>query len=400
MLESRIKVEEQLLVGRETSNWLLPELIESMDTPVLIYDQRRLETLLDRALTARQRAGCKLLYAVKATALSAVLSHLAPSIDGFAASSLFEARFIRSLFADSEIHFTTPGIRADEVAELGALCEFVSFNSRNQVEMYSAAFGRRASLGIRVNTRLSNVADQRYDPCKPSSKLGIPIEHVAEVLASASANIEGLHIHTNADSTDFNELLANVQVLISAIPRWSDLKWVNLGGGYLFEDVPLDPLIQAAGLVQREFGAEIFIEPGAGLVRGSGFLVASILDMFDIDGSRIVVLDTTVNHMPEVLEFGYTPDVMGQQEDGPFEYTLVGSTCLAGDVFGSYRLAQPLEVGGKVVFEEAGAYTLAKAHRFNGVNLPAIGVLSADGQYRACKAFTYLDYKSYWMTNV
>ena len=389
-----------MLVGQETSSRLSPELIEKVDTPALIYDERKLETLLDCGLAGQQRAGYKLLYAVKATALSDVLRHLAPRIDGFAVSSLFEARLIRSLFARSEIHLTTPGIRPDEVSELSSLCEFISLNSRTQVERYGAAFGRRSSLGIRVNTRISTVADQRYDPCRPSSKLGIPIEEVATALTSASATVEGLHIHTNADSTDFGELLTNVQVLIEAVPEWLELKWVNLGGGYLFEDVPLDPLIQAAELVQRRFGAEVFLEPGAGLVRGAGFLVASILDIFDVDGGRIVVLDTTVNHMPEVLEFNYKPDVIGQQEDGPFEYTIAGSTCLAGDIFGTYRFTEPLRVGGKVVFEEAGAYTLAKAHRFNGINLPEVGVLSADGQYRVCKTFTYLDFTSYWMTNV
>ena len=388
-----------MLVGQETSSRLSPELIEKVDTPALIYDERKLETLLDCGLAGQQRAGYKLLYAVKATALSDVLRHLAPRIDGFAVSSLFEARLIRSLFAGSKIHFTTPGIRPDEVSELSALCEFVSLNSRTQVERYGAAFARRSSVGIRVNTRISTVADQRYDPCRPSSKLGIPIEEMAAILTSVPTPIEGLHIHTNADSTDFGELLTNVQALIKAVPEWLELKWVNLGGGYLFEDVPLDPLIQAADLAQRRFGAEVFLEPGAGLVRGAGFLVASILDIFDVDSSRIVVLDTTVNHMPEVLEFNYQPDVIGQQEDG-FEYTLAGSTCLAGDVFGIYRFTEPLEIGSKVVFEEAGAYTLAKAHRFNGINLPEVAILSADGQYRACKTFTYQDFTRYWMTNV
>ena len=400
MLGQKAELEEQLLVRQETSNRLSPELVETTETPALIYDQRKLETLLDSGLTAQQRAGCKLLYAVKATALLDVLRHLAPRIDGFAVSSLFEARFVLRHFPGSEIHFTTPGIRSDEVAELSALCEFVSLNSRTQVERYGTVFGQRSSVGIRINTRISTVADQRYDPCRPSSKLGIPIEEVATVLTSLPAPIEGLHIHTNADSTDFGELLTNVQVLIKAIPEWIELKWVNLGGGYLFEDVPLDPLIQAADLVQTRFGAEVFLEPGAGLVRGAGFLVASILDIFDVDGSRIVVLDTTVNHMPEVLEFNYRPDVIGQQEDGLFEYILAGSTCLAGDVFGTYRFTEPLEVGGKIVFEEAGAYTLAKAHRFNGINLPEVGVLSADGQYRVCKTFTYQDFTEYWMTNV
>ena len=389
-----------MLIQQETSSRLSSKLIEKVETPALIYDVRKLETLLDCGLAARQKAGCKLLYAVKATALSDVLQHLGPRIDGFAVSSLFEARLIRNLFPGSKIHLTTPGIRSDEVSEISELCEFISLNSRTQLQMYGAAFSQRSSVGIRVNTRISAVADQRYDPCRTNSKLGIPIEEVAEVLRSNPESIEGLHIHTNADSTDFGELLTNVEVLVRAMPEWLELKWVNLGGGYLFEDVPLDPLIQAVDLVQRKFGSEVFLEPGAGLVRGAGFLVGSILDIFDVDSSRIAVLDTTVNHMPEILEFDYRPDVIGQEEDGLFEYTLVGSTCLAGDVFGTYRFTERLEIGSKVVFEEAGAYTLAKAHRFNGINFPEVGFLCADSQYRVCKTFNYLDFTKYWMTNV
>ena len=104
--------------------------------------------------------------------------------------------------------------------------------------------------------------------------------------------------------------------------------------------------------------------------------------------------------MPEVLEFGYQPDVTGQQDDGSYEYKFVGSTCLAGDVFGSYRFAAPLEIGSKVVFEEAGAYTLAKAHRFNGINLPDIGVLGREGDVRVRKTSTYADFEKHWMANV
>ena len=324
--DSTVEMEEHLQDREKISRRLSSEIVDKIHTPALIYDEQRLETLLECGVVARQRAGHKLLYAVKASALSDVLWKLAPRIDGFSVSSLFEARLVRSLFPSSEIHLTTPGIRADEVEELSALCEYISLNSATQLEMYGVAFAQKSSLGIRINTRISSVADQRYDPCRPKSKLGVPIEKMAAVLASAPSKIEGLHFHTNADSTDFGELLANVQILLQTLPENLELKWINLGGGYLFEDVPLDALTQAVTLVQRRFGSEVFLEPGAGLVRSAGFLVSSVLDIFDVDGGRIAVLDTTVNHMPEVLEFDYKPDVIGQQENGLFEYTLAGST--------------------------------------------------------------------------
>ena len=393
-------MEEQLLVRQVSSSGLSSELIERVDTPALIYDERKLRYLTGCGLEAQQRSRCKLLYAVKAAAFSDVLEFLNPRTDGFAVSSLFEARLIRSLFAKAEIHFTAPGIRPGEASELGELCDVISLNSRTQVDRFGIELGLRSSIGIRVNTRISSVVDQRYDPCKASSKLGIPIEEVADVLAWSPMEIEGLHFHTNADSTDFGELLENVEALVSSVPDSRGVKWVNLGGGYLFEDAPLEPLIHAADLIRNRLGAEVFLEPGAGLVRGAGFLVASVLDAFDVDGSRVVVLDTTVNHMPEVFEFNYKPDVIGQVDDGPFECILAGGTCLSGDVFGTYRFSDPLEIGSRVIFEEAGAYTLAKAHRFNGVNLPEIGFLSVDGRYTSRKVYSYLDFTSYWTTNV
>ena len=221
-----------------------------------------------------------------------------------------------------------------------------------------------------------------------------------DVLAESPFEVEGLHFHTNADSTDLGELLTNVEALVAAVPDSRGIRWVNLGGGYLFEDAPLDPLIRAADLIRSRLGAEVILEPGAALVRGAGFLAASVLDAFDVDGSRVVVLDATVNHMPEVFEFSYRPDVVGHVDDGPFEYILAGGTCLSGDVFGTYRFVEPLEIGSIVVFEEAGAYTHAKAHRFNGVNLPEIGLVTADGRYTSRKVYSYLDFTSYWTTNV
>ena len=392
-------MEEQLLVRQESSSGLSSEIIAKVDTPALIYDERKLHYLMDCVLEAQQRSGCRLLYAVKAAAFSDVLEFLNARIDGFAVSSLFEARLIRNLFAEAEIHFTAPGIRSDQASELSELCDFVSLNSGTQVERLGIAFGRRSSIGIRINTRISSVDDHRYDPCKVSSKLGIPIEEVTDVLACSPVELEGLHFHTNADSTDFGELLANVEALVSAIPNSRSFKWVNLGGGYLFEDAPLEPLVHAADLIRSRLGAEVFVEPGAGLVRSAGFLIATVLDIFKVDGSRVVVLDTTVNHMPEVFEFSYKPDVIGQVEAGSFECILAGSTCLSGDIFGTFRFADPLEIGSRVVFEEAGAYTLAKAHRFNGVNLPEIGLLTEDGRYISRKVYSYLDFTSYWMTN-
>lgn len=373
--------------------------IDAIDTPALIYDESRLDSLLGATLAARDRADFRLLYAIKAASPAFILDRFARRLDGFSVSSLFEAKLVHERFPDAEIHFTSPGIRATEVAELARLCQYVAVNSRSQIRRYGEEFGRASSLGMRVNTRISRVADSKYNPCRPASKLGVPLEQVSAAIAESPVPLQGLHFHTNSDSWDFGELLTNVQVLLEAIPEHCHIEWMNLGGGYLFEDVSTDSLVVASDMIRKRFGASVFLEPGAGLVRAAGVLVATVLDIFDVDGYNIAVLDTTVNHVPEVLEFDYHPDVFGATEDGNFAYQLAGSTCLAGDLFGTYRFPKRLEVGDRVVFEEAGAYTLAKAHRFNGVNFPTIGYLNSDGHYRVRKSFDFADYSRYWTTD-
>jgi carboxynorspermidine decarboxylase len=100
--------------------------------------------------------------------------------------------------------------------------------------------------------------------------------------------------------------------------------------------------------------------------------------------------------MPEVFEYQFEPDVAGHDDEAPWACTLAGATCLAGDVFGQYQFTEPLSVGDRVVFPNSGAYTLVKAHTFNGVNLPTIYHLSDDGRIEMKRRYTYEDYARRW----
>ena len=123
------------------------------------------------------------------------------------------------------------------------------------------------------------------------------------------------------------------------------MQWVNLGGGYLFDEIEdLSPVIESIELLTTKYGLTVLIEPGASLIRSAGYLVSSVVDLFTRDGKLIAVLDTTVNHVPEVLEFGDELEIIGVDEASGSKYILAGSTCLAGDIFGNYSFPRPLEL--------------------------------------------------------
>ena len=134
------------------------------------------------------------------------------------------------------------------------------------------------------------------------------------------------------------------------------------------------------------------MEPGAAFVRKAGYLVSAVLDIIQSNGKNVAILDTTVNHLPEVLEFQYEPDVQGHREGAPHVYILAGCSCLAGDLFGEYAFDEKLQVGSRVVFENVGAYSTVKWHTFNGINLPSIYLLTETGELVLQKEFTYEDY--------
>lgn len=374
-----------------------PDGLDSIRTPAFVYDESALHRLLDHVQPLRDGGSCDVLFAVKSFCFAPALRIMAPRLDGFAVSSVYEARLARSVLGNGgSVHITTPGFRPDEMREIASLCDFVAFNSLGQWERLAPQLRERAGCGLRVNPQLSFADDCRYDPCRPHSKLGVPLDDLARVVRDdpgSLAGVRGLLFHSNCDSPDFGELLATADRLRERVPGLlRQVEWLNLGGGYLFEEdgepcSDVDDLLCIVDDLRSGFGLRVIIEPGSGLVRAAGYIVATVLDTFRSDGAEVAVLDTTVNHMPEVFEYGFQPDVVGATaagaegaNDAPHRYLLVGCTCLAGDLFGAYRFAAPLRVGDRVVFGNAGSYTLVKASTFNGVALPSVYSLTCSGE--------------------
>ncbi|MDT4288176.1 carboxynorspermidine decarboxylase [Methylomonas sp. MO1] len=362
-------------------------------SPALVLDEARILANLKPLKTIRQASGCKILYSMKALPLAALLALIKDQVDGFSVSSLFEARLANEVLADAgaSIHLTTPGMRPDEFPELSKLCSHISFNSLSQYQrLHGLADGY--SKGLRVNPKLSFANDQRYDPCRLHSKLGVDIELLQTGLP---AGIEGLHFHTVFACLDFAPLQQTLEKLLPILKR-SQLKWLNLGGGYLYHDIANQAqIVELIKRLKAEFGVDVYVEPGKGVVGNAGYLLTTVLDRFVSDGRDVLILDTSVNHHPEVFEYQMKPRLLEEDGAGEQSAILAGSTCLAGDVFGEYRFGRIPEVGELLVFADVGAYSLIKANRFNGYKLPDVyGVNPA--RWVLQKRDSYADYRRQW----
>lgn len=380
---SRIINPERILKASDTVN----------QTPAFVYDETVVVDRLIALSNVRSNSGCKILYSIKAAPLTGLLKSIAEYVDGFSASSLFECQIAKEILGNKgSVHITSPGLREEDVKSIVDIADCISFNSMSQWQNNKYIVSGKLNCGLRLNPEKSFARDERYDPCRQYSKLGVLVSIVAN---SNLEGIEGFHLHNNCESHDFAELkqtLAGVRELLGA--ELATMQWINLGGGYFIDDAEqLRELEKIIKNLKDQYTLDVFIEPGKGIVGSAGFLVAEVVDIFESDGKEIAILDTTVNHLPEVFEYQYKPHILQEKPEGEYEYRLAGCSCLSGDLFGDYRFEKALEIGSRVTFKNVGAYMLVKANMFNGINLPIVNILKPDATLVLEKEFSYADFR-------
>lgn len=370
-------------------------------TPAFIFDWATALLALAQLGTLARRADLRVLFSIKACPLGPLLELIAKHVDGFSVSSWFESRIARMTLSDKgSVHLTSPGLQEHEIPALSACCDYLSFNSLSQWQRLSPLLPASVHLGLRINPQQSHVPDDRYNPCRPHSKLGVPLDALASLLGHRGGDLDrlsGLHFHNQCESRTFRSLVQTLDALEDALgPALGRLRWLNIGGGYMADAADADLLIARVRELEARHGIEVFTEPGKAIVGAAGSLAATVVDIFDSEGRTVAVLDTSVNHLPEVFEYQRHPIVLEAAAEGVHRYSLAGGTCLAGDLFGEVAFAEPLAIGSRLTFIHVGAYSLTKAHRFNGHNLPSVYLRMADGRLRMLKRYGFEDFARQW----
>lgn len=354
-------------------------------SPCYVIDLERLDENLRRLAWLKQAAGVKVLLALKAFSGFRLADRIGAVLDGTAASGLFEARLGRTRFG-GEVHTYAPGLRGAHLDELVAYSDHLVLNSLGQYRRFADRLaGTDCELGLRLNPGHREVENLLYDPCAPWSRLGAPL---ADLTREDLAPFSGLHVHGLCDHgfEPFARLLRAVEAAIG--PLRGAVNWINLGGGVLMTEdgFPLERLAEALRGFKARTGLEVYLEPGTAVVLNAGALVAEVLDTARVQGN-VAVLDASATcHAPDVIEARYTPDLLGGEalpralDDAataraaadPAVWRLGGPTCLAGDVFGTYRMARAPRVGQRLMFLDLAYYTMVKSTTFNGTPLPSI----------------------------
>ena len=383
--------------------------------PYYLLSESLLRRNLDLIRRVAQESGAEIILAFKAYALWKTFPIMREYISHTTASSPYEARLALEEFG-SLAHTYSPAYTQEDFPEILRCSGHITFNSLTQYERFAPRVlgykDHRVSMGLRVNPEYSEIETELYNPCAPGSRFGVLASQLPDTLP---AGVEGFHCHCHCESSA--QALQNTLVhLEEKFSRWfSQIKWLNLGGGHLMtrKDYDVSLLIQILrSLKERYPHLQLILEPGSAFAWQTGCLVSHVVDVVENHGVRTAILDVSFTcHMPDCLEMPYQPVVRGA-ESLPAEYVwqeaqnnltspsllghvyrLGGNSCLSGDFMGCWLFDAPLEIGQEVIFEDMLHYTTVKTNMFNGIPHPSIVLQHTDGTEEVLRSYTYEDYR-------
>jgi carboxynorspermidine decarboxylase len=354
--------------------------LHRVDSPAFVVDAAKLRANLAILADVRDRAGIKVLAALKAFSMWRVAPLVGVALDGVCASGLWEARLAREHYL-GEIATYCAGYKAQDLPEICAMSDHVIFNSPGQIARFRALLDTMTGfdVGLRINPLHAEGEVPRYDPCAPHSRLGFPVDQLEP---GHLAGVSGLHFHTLCEQ-DFGPLQRTWEAVRPHIAAYlPQLKWLNFGGGHHITraDYQRDELVGFLKAVKADTGCEIYLEPGEAVALDAGILVGTILDTH-WNGMPLAITDISATcHMPDVIEAPYRPALLGELDTPDPEVEVAtggavrlgGPSCLAGDVIGDYHLPMPVEPGQRFAFLDQAHYSMVKTTTFNGVPLPSI----------------------------
>ncbi len=345
----------------------------------------------------RHAAGVEIIVALKANATWTIFPELKLHSDGATASSLSEARLVFDEMG-GKAHTYAPVYMEEEIDDILSCSSHITFNSLSQFHRYAAkAQAMNVSCGLRVNPEYSTVETDLYNPCSPTSRLGVR----AVDLDTLPEGIEGLHFHALCESRP-SDLKGTLYAIEEKFGRFfNQIKWLNMGGGHLMthKDYNEDELIDIlTAFKARHPQLRIIMEPGSAFTWDTGVLVARVEDIVRNGGRNTLMLNVSFAcHMPDCLEMPYKPAIIGMHDTEGDEETwyMGGNSCLAGDTYGSWSFddAHTPQVGECIVFRDMIHYTMVKTTMFNGVTHPSLVIYAPEKGFKVVRTFGYQDYK-------
>jgi diaminopimelate decarboxylase len=342
---------------------------------------------------------CDFFYAIKANSDLPLLTALASRVDGFEASSGGELAWIQQHFPQMPLLFSGPGKLDSELAlalKHGATVHVESLHELERLAALARAAGQSASILLRVNPPLAELATTTLVMGGKPTQFGIAIEHMSACLERLRQEpalvLRGFHFHLLSHQLDADKHLQLLSAYLQQTRQWCaqyDLRieHINVGGGIgvnyrepaqqfdwpRFSHGLADLLTQQWEAADGHDVPRLRFELGRFVSAFCGYYATEVLDIKEAGDRAFAVVRGGTHHFR-------TPYAQGHSH--PFRVlpveawqhacrrpavraravTVVGQLCTPKDVLASDTPVEQLRVGDLLLFPYAGAYAWHISH--------------------------------------
>lgn len=374
----------------------LTEIAGTYGTPVYVYHAEKIETQYQKLTTAFSNTNTVFFYACKALTNINVLKHIKQLGANIDCSSINEVKLaLHAGFTPDRILYTSNGIAFSEIEEAKNLGVYINIDSLSNLEKFGAKFGHSYPVGIRLRPNIMAGGNLKISTGHDKSKFGIPVDQIEEVLALVAKydlRICDLHIHTGSEIKDVDVFVKGIEVLFDIVPKFKDLEFIDLGGGFKvpYKDGDVETDINLLAQKVNEAFAnhpnpggkplQVWFEPGKFMVSECGYFITQVNVIKETTAATFVSVDSGFNHLIRPMFYDAYHRIENiSNPAGPVKtYSVVGNICET-DTFAWHRDLNEVREGDYLVFYNAGAYGFEMSSNFNARYKP-VEVMVKNGE--------------------
>jgi diaminopimelate decarboxylase len=358
----------------------LDVIADAVGTPVYVYSEAHILANVHRLQTVFDPLAPSIHYSLKANAnlaLVRLLSGAGLGMDAVSAGEIFRAQ--RAGVDPGCIVFAGVGKTRAEIAyALEAGVGWFNVESRDELDVLDTLAGERnlhPTVALRLNPGVEAKTHRHIATGHFGAKFGMPPDAVAEALERRAEyphlRIAGLHVHIGSQLGDVHETVEAVRTAQALADRHSDLRTLNIGGGFPVRYTEADeyppPSAFAEALAPLLRGWKVMIEPGRSVVADAGLLLVSVLYVKDQGGHRFAITDGSMTDLlrPALYEAVH-PVVPAHSRKGKTFPTIVsGPVCESADILNRHALLPDLNDSDRLAVLVTGAYGMVMASNYN-----------------------------------
>lgn len=378
------------------------ELAARFGTPLYIYDAAVIRAQIEKVKRAFSGLPFQPFYAMKANGNLSILRMVREQGFGCDAVSPGEIYLARAAgFAREQIWFTCSNVSDDDLRAIPDPYIVINVNSMSEIDRV-LGLDLENPIALRVNPDVGAGHHADVITAGDSVKFGIDLAEVESarmLVEDAGRKVVGLHAHIGSGVDTVEPLIESARQLLALAPSFSNLKWINFGGGISTPykpgdaEFPIDDygarLAHVAGAMLRARDLTAILEPGRYVVAEAGTLVARVTSRRISAGVEWIGCDTGFNHLVRPSKYSAYHHIVNAsrgseaslraswREEGDREDVVVsGNLCESGDVFTRTerrvvtRRLDRVQIGDLLAFCDAGAYGFSMASHYNARLLP------------------------------